>query len=185
MKRKKNKRKLKKSILVLVEGESEKIYLNSFKSSNIHLKPELPKKSLQELYQYFKENVDKYDEIFWIVDLDVVIREGILNKFRDYKKNYPDKIIINNPCFEFWFVLHYELKNFDDKCEKVISYLKHNFDEFKTYDKSEKEIEKIVKLLNGKLENAINNSKKRVCDFEYLMSCSEMFMLIERLQNDN
>ena len=54
--RKNKKRKLKKTFLVLVDGESEQIYLSNFKTPNIHIKPELPKqKSLNELYRYFKK----------------------------------------------------------------------------------------------------------------------------------
>ena len=175
-------KKLKKTLLILVDGESEQIYLNSFKTSNIHIKPELPKKKrLNELYNYFKQERSNYDKTFWLIDLDVPIRERNINDVKNYKENFPNEIIINNPCLEFWFLLHYELKNFKNNCEDIIRYLR-KYNEFLNYDKSKKEVEKITNLLIDKLPNAIENSKKRKCDLESLISCSEMFKFFEALK---
>ena len=184
--RKNKKRKLKKTFLVLVDGESEQIYLSGFKTPNIHIKPELPKqKSIKKLYCYFKEERKNYDKSFWIIDLDVPVRENKLDLVKNYKQNYEKEIIINHPCLEFWFLLHYELKNFGNECEKIVSYLKKNFDDFKTYDKSEREVKKITEKLKDKLPMAIANSKKRKCDFESLINCSEMFKFFEEIENSN
>jgi hypothetical protein len=180
-------RQLKKAILVLVDGESEKIYLNSFKSANIHIKPELPKNSIEELYSYFKKQKKekKYDSYFWIIDLDVPIRENKIDLIKDYKNNYPNEIIINHPCLEFWFLLHYRLGNFGNDCNQIIRYLKNNFNEFKNYNKSEKEVKKITKILKEKLFTAINNAKRRNCDLDSLINCSEMFKFFEELEKLN
>jgi len=62
----------------LVDGDSEIVYLNKIKPSNIKIKPELPsKKRLKDWY----------------------------NKFKNYKKNFPENILINNPYLEYWFYL--------------------------------------------------------------------------------
>jgi len=181
--RKGKKRSLKKTFLVLVDGESEQIYLSNFKTSNIHIKPELPKqRSLNKLYEYFKREREKYDKTFWIIDLDVPIREKKINLVKDYKKNFENEILINHPCLEFWFLLHYELKNFGNKCGEVISHLNKNFDEFKSYDKSKKEVEKIAEKLRSRLDIAVRNAKKRDCDLERLINCSEMFKFFEEIK---
>lgn len=56
MARKRKPRTLKKSILLFVDGETEQAYFEYFKTSSIHILPELPeKKSLQKIYKEFKD----------------------------------------------------------------------------------------------------------------------------------
>ena len=87
--RKSKNRKLKQTYFILVDGETEQIYLNSFKTPNIHIKPELPKKkALKEMYKYFKQEKNNFNKSFWIIDLDVPIRENKLNDVKRYKQNY-------------------------------------------------------------------------------------------------
>lgn len=180
--RKTKHRKLKQTYFVLVDGETEQIYLNSFKTPNLHIKPELPKKkALIKMYKYFKQEKNNFNKSFWIIDLDVPIRENRLNDVKRYKQELKDEILINNPCLEFWFLLHYEIKNFPNDCKKIESYLKNTFDDFKTYDKSAKEMKKIIPKLKDKLSIAIKNSKNRECDFDNLMSCSEMYRFFEEI----
>ncbi len=181
MSRKRKNRKLKKSYLILVDGESEQIYINKLKSSNITVKPEIPiRKSLIEMYNYFKQSLELYDEVYWIVDLDVVIKKNRLNDFQNYKNSYPNNIIINHPCLEYWFVLHYELNNIGNSCSSIIRWLK-NQNEFKTYKKNDKEITKIIQLLKPKLPTAIYNAKNRVCDLNSIANnCSQMYILFDK-----
>jgi len=185
MARKSKPRRLKKSIVILVDGESEIAYLNSLKKqSNIKIVPELPKKkSFNDTYNLFKEYLkdDSINELYWIIDLDVVIREDNIDTLKDINNKYSN-IIINNPCLEIWFLMHYEAKNFSNSCDRVISYLKRK-DEFKNYTKSPKEIPKITEKLlkKGLLKNAITNSKSRECNFETLNSCSTMYILFDNV----
>ncbi len=162
--RRKNRKKrdLKNSCVVLVDGESEISYINNIKTSNLKVLPEIPKhKSLKNMYDMFKEKLKEYDIVFWIIDLDVVIRENKLNTLKDYIKNYKDNIIINNPCLEYWFYLHYSQgKNFNNSCDGVISGLKKVDDFFKNYTK---------------------NAKNSKCSLDTIRSCSEMYKLIEIL----
>jgi len=184
MRKKRQKRKLQKTLLLIVDGESEQIYLNSFKNQTIYIKPELPKKkSLSELYRYFKDEKNNYDKTFWIIDLDVPIRENRLNDIKEYIKQYQDEIIINHPCLEFWFLLHFKEKNFNS-CKDIISHLKRNYQEFQTYNKSKKDIESIINKLQDRLEIAIKNSKKRECNLDELINnCSEMFKFFEYINS--
>ena len=182
--RRKNRKKrdLKNSYVILVDGESEISYINNIKSSNIRVLPEIPKhKSLRDMYKMFKEKLEEFDKVFWIIDLDVVIRENRLNILKSYIKNYEENIIINNPCLEYWFYLHFNRgKNFNNNCDNVINNLK-KIDIFKDYTKSSKNIKNLVKYLKPYLNIACTNAKNRKCSLDELISCSQMYKLIEIL----
>ena len=49
--------------------------------------------------------VDKYDEIFCVVDIDdhISLKDAI-QKARDNDL----ELIISNPCFEYWYILHFK-----------------------------------------------------------------------------
>jgi len=181
--RKNRRRHLRKTILVIVDGESEQIYLNNFKNSNTAIKPELPKrKALNDLYTYFKKEKENYDKSFWIIDLDVPIRENRIHDIKNFKQNYSDEIIINHPCLEFWFLLHYEVRNFNNNCNEIISYLKRAYSEFNNYNKSADDIKKVLPHLKNKIQNAIENSRQRECNLDSLINCSEMFKFFEEIE---
>jgi hypothetical protein len=178
------KRELKESYIILVDGKSEILYLNLIKTSNVKVLPEIPKKkSLQDMYELFKSKLSKADNIYWIVDLDVVIKENNLHILQDYLKHYKDNIIINNPCLEYWFYLHYKSRgNFSNRCDDVIKALKKEDDLFRQYTKCVSDIEQVVKLLESRLETAYKNAQNRPCDLEELLSCSQMDRLIKKLK---
>jgi hypothetical protein len=181
--RNRKKRSLKKSCIVLVDGESEISYINNIKTSNLKVLPEIPKnKSLKEMYKLFREKAKEFDIVFWIIDLDVVIRENNLSILKDYIKNYEDNIIINNPCLEYWFYLHFpQGRNFNNSCDDVISSLKKIDDFFKNYTKSSKNIKKLAEYLKPRLSVACKNAKNRECCLDSIVSCSQMYKLIRVL----
>lgn len=183
MARVKRKRKLKPNYIILVDGESEIIYLNLLKKQNIKVIPEIPKKkSLKDMYDLFKSKQEEADQVFWIIDLDVVIKENKLNDLKNYITHYKKNIIINNPCLEYWFYLHYKKRgNFNNTCKDVITQLKREDDFFKNYSKSSSDIEKLVTNLANKISIACDNAKNRECDLEQLVSCSQMNKIIEIL----
>lgn len=72
----------------VVEGETEVWYLQMVKQHEQHdrnlrinIKPEIPqKKKIKDQFKLVKELArSEYDRVFWIVDLDVIIK-GDLNK---------------------------------------------------------------------------------------------------------
>ena len=180
------KRELKKSYIILVDGQSEIVYFNLIKSSNIQVLPEIPKhKSLGDMYRLFKEKLTQADRVFWVIDVDVVIKENKVSVLKDYLKNYPDNIILNNPCLEYWFYLHYEVSgNFPNRCDSVIDALKKIDSSFMN-SKSPKYIEQVVKKLSDKIDIACRNAKSRRCDLEEMKSCSSMYKIIEEFESVN
>jgi len=184
MARKRIKRTLKQSFIVLVDGKSEILYINLIKTANIKVLPEVPKKkSLQDMYKLFKNKINDADNVYWVIDLDVVIKEDNLHLLKDYLKNYSDNIIINNPCLEYWFYLHYKNSgNFNNRCDDVIRALKKEDRFFQEYSKSVSDIEHIVNILDSKLEVACVNAKNIECNLEELKSCSQMNRLVKILK---
>ena len=124
-------RKLKKRVPVpsfafVVDGETEIWYLEMLKRNergiNLRIKPEIPqKKGLDDQFELVCNLASsEYDRVYWIVDLDTIIKEsneaptGVktpLTSFFEMKTYLSDKlqnvqVIVNNPCLEFWFLLH-------------------------------------------------------------------------------
>ena len=116
----------KPSIAFVVDGYTEIWYLQMLCRNEpqvrINIKPEIPsRKSTYDQYLLVKDlHHREYNKIFWIVDFDTIIkehkeaREGV-NRLKDFIR-YRDElnaldnvvVIINNPCLEFWFLLHFE-----------------------------------------------------------------------------
>jgi hypothetical protein len=176
------KRKAKKSYLLIVDGKTEIWYLQLMKKNEnlkeVRIKPELPKnKKLEELYKMVEEGVKNFDKVIWILDLDVILKNNQVEIFKKYvnilQKNEKVIIFVNNPCMEFWYLLHYKDTNkFFRDCSEIIKYLKKYL---KNYDKSEKYYKNRRQDIYAKLkpyqEKAIKNAKKLGSfDFENIES---------------
>ena len=149
MNRKRQIRKLRKSYLIIVEGQTEKWYLDLFKKHEqdrlprIDIKPEIPKrKKLKEIHEQILDNEKQYDKVIWIVDLDVIIADNQITEFKKIIKNLEKMkkviVLVNSPCLEFWFLLHHvNTSRFFSKCKNVEKEL-HKVDILKEYEKTEK-----------------------------------------------
>ena len=168
----------KQSFAVVVDGETEYWYLQMLKHNEpnipFNIKPQiLQKKNIDQQYELVTElSEEEYDKVFWIVDLDVLLKEereknnstSSLQKFLNYYKNLSKQkkivVIVNNPCLEYWFLLHFQMtdKVFTacTNAEKQVS------QHLKGYEKTEKFFKKsnndIYKQLKPHLQKAINNA---------------------------
>ncbi len=169
----------KKQIAIIVDGECEFWYFEMMKRNesalNVTLKPKLPqKKKLVEQYNEVKQSAKHFDNVFWVIDFDKIIEEdkakskgqkSPIQEFKEYQVKLTRidnvKIIINNPCLEFWFLLHFEKTGrFFNSCEGASKQLKKHL---KDYEKSQKYFTKkdndiYIKLIS-KQKNAISHSK--------------------------
>ena len=111
------------------DGETELWYLQMLKKNEskltVTIKPELPqKKSVDDLFAYVVSLAEVHEKVFWIVDLDVIIRET--REFKGPKDKSPaailrqkyqliktdeklkNKVVFigNTPSLEYWILLH-------------------------------------------------------------------------------
>jgi hypothetical protein len=199
--RKSKNRQVAPTFAFVVDGKTEVWYLQMLKQNekNVRqtIKPEIPqKKSIEDQFKMVEELLHKeYSKVFWIIDLDTIIKEEReakkgkekpLEAFKRYRKKlekHGDKVtvVVNNPCIEFWFLLHFDAtsKRFDN-CEKAEQYLKKYLSD---YEKSEVYFKKRHNDLYLKLkpyrETAIKNASDlgRFDADEPLKAVCEMFLI--------
>ena len=119
MPRKTHKIKSKKTILLIVEGYTEKIYFSQMKfvenNQNVTIIPRMAKHSslvtiLETAIKEAKEKI--YDSIWCVFDRDVLLSTGS-SKELELKFNEANRLNIqfadSLPAFEIWFLLHYVL----------------------------------------------------------------------------
>ena len=187
----------------VVEGETEIWYLQMLKRNEqklrINIEPKLPqRKSIEEQYHLVTSLAKReYSKIFWIIDLDVIIKESRVNQKdnltplqrlikckEELKKNYKNvTVIINNPCLEFWFLLHYkETSKLFNTCNEAAKELKKYLQDYeKTQKYYTKQDNDIYLKLKSHLKNAISNSSK-LGEFDLnnqSKTICEMYLLFE------
>jgi len=188
----------------VVDGECEYWYLQMLKdnerSLKIHLSPEIyKKKALKEQYKKVIELAEESKKVFWVIDFDVIYKETqeaktgkktSLQEFQELynkcKKNEKIIVIVNNPCFEFWVLLHFcYTKRFYENYKTLLPHLKKYL---VGYEKTEKYFVRttpdIYKRLKQKLQIAISNSEKLgEFDFEYIETgMAEMYKIFNELK---
>ena len=167
----------KQSFAVVVDGETEYWYLEMLKRNEpnipFKIRPQiLQKKNIDQQYELVTElSEEEYDKVFWIVDLDVLLKEErekknstsslqqFLNYWRKLSKQEKIVVIVNNPCLEYWFLLHYENGKVFTACAGAEKQLRRHL---KDYEKTEKFFKKsnndIYKQLKPYLQTAVSNA---------------------------
>lgn len=194
----------KQSFAVVVDGKTEYWYLEMLKRNEpnipFNIKPQiLQKKNIDQQYGLVKDlSEEEYDKVFWIVDLDVLLKEerekknstSSLQKFLEYwgklSKQKKIVVIVNNPCLEYWFLLHFQMTNkvftACTDAEKQVS------QELKGYEKTEKFFKKsnndIYKQLKPLLQTAIKNATAlgRFDPYNHSKAMCEMLLLFKELK---
>ncbi len=206
------KRPVEPTFAFVVDGETEIWYLQMLKRNErqlrLQIKPEIPhKKSLEEQFKLVEDlSGREFSKVFWVVDLDTIIKETNeapkgkktpLQTFIEYREICSNThknvtIIINNPCLEFWLLLHFEKtsKLFDTCAKAEIELEKH----LKDYGKSQKYYTKqdddIYVKLKPFLKAAIKNSTslgqfdldeptKAICEMYLLFKTEELKKILQ------
>lgn len=196
-----------KTVAVIGDGECEFWYFQMLKrnerSLSVNLEPKIPKKlPFEKQFIRVKETSKDFDKVFWIVDFDVLNKENResskgktspIQAFKEYvntlKKSYHNvKVIVNNPCLEFWFLLHFEpTGKYYTNCESAEKQLSIHLPDYeKTQKYFTKENNDIYKKLKPHLSLAMNNAKKLgIFDFENLFAAkSEMYFFFDEHDNN-
>ena len=136
--------------------------------------------------------------MIWIIDLDQILKEnrdspssGILNSFKQYyckALKYGVEIIVNNPCLEYWYLLHNTpntTKHYQcyDILKKDLAKFKIDKIIFEHYKKKQSDykdgnglFEKLLPFLKLMDFTKLKRFDIDNCETE---SCSEMFKLFE------
>ena len=174
--RKGRKIQTKQAFAVVVDGETEYWYLQMLKQNEpdilFNIAPKiLQKKNIDHQYKLVTTlSEEEYDKVFWIVDLDVLLKEErekrnstsslqqFLNYYKSLSKQQKIVVIVNNPCLEYWFLLHYEKGKVFTACASAEREVRKHL---KGYEKTEKFFKKdndIYKQLKPYLQTAKKNA---------------------------
>lgn len=204
---KRNTPKTNPSFAVVVDGKTEVWYLNMLKRNEpnirVSIKPEIPNnKSVEEQYNLVCDLSNKeFTKVYWVIDLDTVIKEeneapkgkkSPFKSFEEYRTNLADNyknvvVIVNNPCLEFWFLLHFKrTSKYFDTCSSAETELKKHLDNYeKTQKFFTKQNDDIYLKLKPNLKTGLANSialgnfdnenpKKAMCEMELLFQSDEL-----------
>lgn len=206
MRRRKNiSHKVNASIAIVVDGETEVYYLQMLKRNErrirVSIEPKIPsRKSIQEQYELVLGLLDKeFAKVLWVVDFDAILKENretpkgqkhVIQKFKECREKLIKEgvvVIVNNPCLEFWFLLHFKhTSKLFSKCasaEKVLKKHLFNYEKKKRY--LTKQDDDIYLKLKPYLKDAISNSSslgnfnnynlnKAMCEMEKLFQIDEL-----------
>jgi len=163
----------KNTFAIVVDGETESWYFQMLKRNEptlqVNIEPKIPqKKKLSEQYEKVCELSEDYTKVFWIIDLDVVIADSKISELKGYLKKLEQKkfkniiTIFNNPCLEFWFVLHFvQTTKYFPKCKEVEKELSKYLDDYKKTRKYfTKQDNDIYLKLKSRLPTALINTKR-------------------------
>ena len=185
-----------KGIAIVGDGLCERLYfeqMKTYEKLTTQIKPELPDKgSWKTLFNKVEKLLEtEYDLIHCIIDYDTVINENAFEEYNKQKIGFEEtgkvKIYECNPCFETWYLLHYELTTRPfENCDAVSSVLKKHIS---GYDKTEKYYtkKKIYSFLKENQPKAIANAErleKDRKDFSKNHPRAEMHKLIRELLSE-
>ena len=194
----------KQSFAVVVDGETEYWYLQMLKQNEpdilFNITPKiLQKKNINQQYELVTDlSEEEYDKVFWIVDLDVLLKEErekknstsslqqFLNYYKSLSKQKKIVVIVNNPCLEYWFLLHFQKTNkVFTSCadaEKQVSQHLQGYEKTEKFFKKDNDIYKQLKpFLKTAKKNAtalgsfqVNQYKKAMCEMPLLFNTLQL-----------
>lgn len=156
----------KKSVCVIIDGKTEEWYIEKVKEHypnrnmrETSIQPKLPhEKTVKDLFDFSEKKIEEgYSKVVLILDMDTVLKDNKeFEKFKTYFGAYQKSLagslnsrskyswmqnlllIVNSPCLEFWYLLHFRkttkfYSGYDDLKSDLIK-----CKPFENYDKSER-----------------------------------------------
>ncbi|WP_017756547.1 RloB family protein [Calidifontibacillus oryziterrae] len=129
-------REPRKRILILCEGQTEVKYIKNFKSRRVNIKVisqrakfRNPDGMIKEMLRKIKDDElyvrSGIDEAWCIYDIDTEPEDNkILQNITNARKNYIN-VAYSNPCFELWFLIHFEKCSTHLQCTEILNRLKN------------------------------------------------------------
>ena len=150
-------RKAKKILVIVCEGQTECTYFNSYKERKSGLRIETlnctatDPQNLMNFALKQKHELDDEDDVWCVFDLDNSTNEAIQRAIKLAEDKI--KVCLSNPCFELWYLLHFEYLDRNISTKDVQNKLEKHI---KSYDKSKDYFKDIL----FKIDVAIKNAKK-------------------------
>ncbi len=124
----------------------------------------------------------KYDEVWCIIDVEAPQPHTSLAAAIDKAKARKLKVALSNPCFEYWYILHFERTSAQmNGNKKAMKRLKQNYPKYKKNDPA------FFEVVYPRTEAAIKNSKGVLKEKHYdddLRECNpstHVHLIVERL----
>ena len=182
-----------KVILIVCEGgETEPIYFKQLRyklglnPKSIHVEADCgnaPINVVDRAIELEKAKGINYDQIWCVFDTEEKGKNSTLLAAKDKAEAHKFCLAISNPCFEQWFLLHYEntARPFI-KCAEVESYLKHNH--LSHYDKSKPPVDDLFQKLDTALANAkiLRAARKSSGDDVLSSTMTNVDLLVKQLK---
>lgn len=212
------KRRSPAAIAIIVDGKDEKWYIEKVrqhypcdKIRKIKIEPNLPSaKKINELFSLAKEKIEAhYNRVILFIDLDEPLKDNNeFNTFKDWygkylqaiagklpprsRHSWLDKvlIVINNPCLEYWYLLHFRKTNkFYDAFEPELKADLRKIACMENYEKSESFYNQSPDIYHRLgAEEGIATARKNSSPFDLTTcrsnGCSEMHHLFDFLDRD-
>lgn len=158
-----------KTILIVGEGQTEKLYFESFPVLTltvevVDLKGQSKLKLIESTTSIIENSDIKYDEVWCVFDMDV--RQGE-KEFSDFDnaikkgKSLGYNIAYSNDSFELWFYLHY---NYTEQKNHRTFYYKSLGDQWNLNYEKDGKTYKFSQGIYSKLENDENASQKKAIE---------------------
>ena len=174
-------RKIRKTILVICEGETERAYIEMLKRDYrlpVTIKSKVVGNKINKrlINQYLKELQVEYSEdvvIVFVYDSDV---ETIVDRLKELN----GLLILSNPCIELWFLLHAGNQERSISSDDVVKLLISSSSEWQNYNKGLLSTKQVETLLRDK-KDAIERARKLQWPNN---PSSNMYQFIEILENE-
>ncbi len=171
LKRREARREPNETILIVCEGEkTEPNYFNylvkQWRLASVDVEvhgekaPNTPKEIVKYAKRLLKERKNRsqtklpFDQVWCVFDTEVPLRQNIEDALIQAEDNKM-KLGISNPCFEFWFILHFTQtsRSFNSVTDVIRELRQYH----SNYDKSDKTI---LPVLEGETSQAVKNAKE-------------------------
>lgn len=145
-----------KSFCIFTEGDTEELYFKDFNLSNVKahsLKGGGLVPMMEKLKKYRNGAFAGYNFYWLVFDMDNKFEKDIQTLILDVKQN-KYSFCFSNPCFEIWYLLHYDYRETAITSSDAINSLGRKIQKYS------KTMPGIYDILKRKQETAIKNSQK-------------------------
>lgn len=124
-----------------------------------------------------------YDVIWCVVDVEAPVPHESLSRAIDKAKSNDLDMVLSNPCFEFWYLLHFQRTSrlFSSTADVITCLKKH----IKDYKKNSDVFDTLYSLTDKAISNAKNVLKEKGQNERNLKDCNpstHVHQLVARLR---